>query len=104
MTDEVVNAMTITASPLFEGDLVKKLSEQIDISFNIDKSIFTDRLNISTPCQTCDYKKTGHEIRIVRKICWYHQEKFLQNGATKSYVFFRFLIGVKLRQFDTKTE
>lgn len=57
ITDEVIDAMTITASPLFEGDLLEELSKQVNISLSTDTSIFTGRLNITTPCQNCDYRK-----------------------------------------------
>lgn len=57
LTDDVIEAMTITASPLFEGDLLEEVSKQIEMSLNIDKSIFTNRLNITTPCQSCNFKK-----------------------------------------------
>lgn len=59
LDDEVIAAMTITAGPLFSGDLMKELSREINVRLNMDRSIFTDRLNITTPCQKCDYKKLG---------------------------------------------
>lgn len=59
LDDELIEAMTITASPLFDGDLEQELSKEINIHLNTEKSIFTGRLNITTPCQKCDYKKIG---------------------------------------------
>lgn len=57
LTDELIDAITITASPLFDGDLVAELSKQINVNLNTDKSMFTGRLNITTPCQDCALKK-----------------------------------------------
>jgi hypothetical protein len=59
LDDELIGAMTITASPLFYGDLVQRLSKEINVHLSVEKSIFTGRLNITTPCQKCDRKKLG---------------------------------------------
>ena len=56
LIDEVIDAMTITASPLFEGDLRAELEREIAQQIKTGKSIFTNRLNIRTICQECEYK------------------------------------------------
>ncbi len=57
LTEEIINAMTITASPLFEGNLVEILKKEIASSIKTDTSIFTHRLNIKTICQACELKR-----------------------------------------------
>lgn len=57
MTDELINEMTLTASPLFEGNLKDALKKQVDYQIKTEKSIFTKRLNIKTVCQDCEWKK-----------------------------------------------
>ena len=59
LTDELIDSMIITASPLFDGDLMRELDRQIKIQLNTEKSIFTGKLNILTPCKACEYKKLG---------------------------------------------
>ena len=56
LIDEVIDAMTITASPLFEGDLHTELEREIARKIKTGESIFTNRLNIKTICQGCEYK------------------------------------------------
>lgn len=57
LPDEVIKSMTITASPLFEGNLVDKLWEETQRQLKIDSSLFKGRLNIKTICQSCELKK-----------------------------------------------
>lgn len=55
--DEVINSMIITASPLFEGNLMDELSRETQRQLIIDSSLFKGRLNIETICQSCELKK-----------------------------------------------
>ena len=59
LTDELIDSMIITASPLFDGDLMRELDHQITTHLNTEKSIFTGKLNIDTPCKVCEYRKLG---------------------------------------------
>ena len=56
ITDDVFDNMIITASPLFEGDIRKKIRQHTYMDIKTDESIFTDRLNIKTICKECEYK------------------------------------------------
>ncbi len=56
VTDAVIDAMIITASPLFEGDLLSALETEIKRQVSTEKSIFTDRLKLKSICEDCDYK------------------------------------------------
>ncbi len=62
LTTEIINAMTITASPLFEGNLSEILEKEIASSIKTDTSIFTHRLNIKTICQSCELKQKNRAI------------------------------------------
>ena len=55
----IIDAMTITTGPLFEGDLREKLQEEIKQQTKIEHSIFTDRLFIKTICDNCERLKSG---------------------------------------------
>lgn len=55
LPEEVMDTMTITASPLFKGNLVDELQREISHQLNVEKSLFTGRLNIRTICEGCDY-------------------------------------------------
>lgn len=58
LPDEVINSMIITASPLFEGNLLDELQKETQRQLNTDSSLFKGRLNIETICQSCEFKKT----------------------------------------------
>lgn len=56
-TDGVLNSMSITASPLFKGDLVAKIQQlglEGDIQF--EDSLFKGKLNHHSICERCEYK------------------------------------------------
>ena len=57
LPDDVIDSMTITASPLFEGMLLNEIEKEIERQLKIDNSLFTGRLNIKTICQSCDLRK-----------------------------------------------
>ena len=59
LPDKVIESMTITASPLFEGDLLSELQKETERQLSIDDSLFKRRLNIKTICQTCKFKQEG---------------------------------------------
>lgn len=54
--DEVIESMIITASPLFEGDLSTELLNETECQLSTDNSLFKERLNIKTICQTCELR------------------------------------------------
>ena len=57
LTEDLINAMTITASPLFEGNLEDVLKKEIASKIKTEQSMFTHRLNIKTICQECKLKQ-----------------------------------------------
>lgn len=57
LTDEVINSMIITESPLFEGNLMDELRKETQRQLSIDSSLFKGRLNIGSICQSCELKK-----------------------------------------------
>lgn len=56
LPDKVIESMIITASPLFEGDLFTELQKETERQLSTDYSLFKERLNIKTICQTCEFK------------------------------------------------
>lgn len=59
LTDEVIDSMIITASPLFKGNLQQKLKDEIDRQLRTEESMFSGRLNIRTICQDCSLNTTA---------------------------------------------
>lgn len=57
LSDALINSMTITASPLFDGNLQEKIQSEIERQVNTEKSIFTNRLFIRTICSDCEARK-----------------------------------------------
>ncbi len=57
LPEAVIDAMTFTASPLFEGNLKEELYKEILRQVQVDNSLFQGRLNIKTICQQCELKK-----------------------------------------------
>lgn len=56
--DYVIDNMTITTSPLFEGSLEAQLEKEITHQFIVQRSLFTGKLNIKDPCKSCEYKQS----------------------------------------------
>ncbi len=55
--DFVINAMILTPSPLFEGDFYEKLHQTVQREVQIDRSLFSGRLNVKSICQNCTWKR-----------------------------------------------
>lgn len=56
MTDEVINSLLITPSPLFQGDFMEKLEESIRSKVsqdNLSDSLFRGKLENVDPCKEC---------------------------------------------------
>lgn len=56
-TDEVINSLTITPSPLFEGDFMEKLDNEIKSKVkeeNLSESLFHGKLQYVDPCKKCE--------------------------------------------------
>lgn len=57
LNKNVIKAMVLTSSPLFEGDLKEELEKESIKQLTTRKSIFTKRLDLKTVCQECKFKK-----------------------------------------------
>lgn len=57
LSDDVIDSMVITASPLFKGDLLGEIKKEVERTVKIDTSLFAERLNIKPICEDCSYKK-----------------------------------------------
>ena len=53
MPDYVIDSLIITPSPLFEGDLTKRIEDEVNCVVNSGKSKFKGRLRIGTACDKC---------------------------------------------------
>ena len=58
MPDYVIESMTITPSPLFEGSVETKIGMEVRKQINMDKSKFSGKLSIKTACDSCSIKNT----------------------------------------------
>lgn len=56
LPEVVIDSMTFTASPLFEGSLENEIYKEIVRQVKVDNSLFQGRLNIKTICQQCELK------------------------------------------------
>ena len=54
--DYIIESMTLTTSPLFEGNLADDLKRELNNNYHIDCSIFDGKLRLKTICQICEYK------------------------------------------------
>lgn len=57
LPDEVLDAMIITAGPLFEGDLLDEIKKEIQRTVETDTSLFSGNLKLESICINCSYKK-----------------------------------------------
>lgn len=55
--DSVLDEITISSGPLFEGDLIQRMYYELGRSFHTDRSFFAGKLNIKSACDNCQYKK-----------------------------------------------
>ena len=59
--DEVLNAITVVAGPLFRGTIEERLQDEIKRRAAIDRSLFYEKLNIVNICSTCQYRNNGEK-------------------------------------------
>lgn len=57
LSDDLINSMIITASPLFDGSLQERIQTEIERQIKTEKSIFANRLFIRTICSNCEDRK-----------------------------------------------
>lgn len=57
ISQDLIDSMIITASPLFEGDLQAKIEDEIKLQIKTERSIFSDRLHIKTICSSCNLRR-----------------------------------------------
>lgn len=57
MPDYVIDSLIITPSPLFEGDIVKRIEDEVVRAVKTDKSKFVGKLSIRSACDSCSIKK-----------------------------------------------
>lgn len=57
MPDYVIDSMSVTPSPLFDGDLTQRLEMEIERQIKTDKSKFDGKLSIRSACDTCSIRK-----------------------------------------------
>lgn len=58
MPDYVIDSLIITPSPLFEGDIVKRIEDEVVRAVKTDKSKFVGKLSIRSACDSCSIKKS----------------------------------------------
>jgi hypothetical protein len=57
--DDVINNMTLTASPNFEGDLADIIYDKLGIKMKTEESLFKGKLISKSICDQCDLRKTA---------------------------------------------
>ena len=57
VSQDLIDSMIITSSPLFEGNLQEKIKDEIQFQIKTERSIFSDRLHIKTICSSCDFRQ-----------------------------------------------
>lgn len=62
ISDEIIDSMTLTASPNFLGDLSQVIYNKTGIMMKTEESLFSGKLNSKSICDQCDLKKqvSGH--------------------------------------------
>ena len=53
LTDYVIDSLVITPSPLFEGDIVKRIESEVSRIIATDNSKFVGKLQIRSACDSC---------------------------------------------------
>ena len=56
ITDELIDSMTITKGPRFEGDIKARIEQECQRIIHTEDSLFFDKLK-RTPCDYCKSKK-----------------------------------------------
>lgn len=57
VSDEILDSMTITAGPLFEGNLKDRLMEEVKRQVKVESSLFRNRLSITNACDNCELRR-----------------------------------------------
>ena len=57
MPDYVIDSLVITPSPLFEGNIVERIKNEVSHVVNTNKSKFMGKLSIRSVCDTCNLKR-----------------------------------------------
>ncbi len=59
--DEIIGEMIFTASPVFGGDLRNMVYDELDIEIKTEKSLFEDKLAVSSICDRCDLRQADNK-------------------------------------------
>ncbi len=53
LPEKIIDSLTITPSPLFEGNLIDRIEKEISKLVHVDRSKFNGKLNIRKACDSC---------------------------------------------------